>query len=94
MLSIIEVDRLRELVAIEIRKALEEAKHEDPSSLHQSDWVSNKSALKMLDVSPATLYRYRREGTLPYSKVGQKVFYRLSDIDELLASTSGGHHSV
>ena len=47
-------------------------------------WLTNEEAMDYLDVSRSTLNRYRMDGKLPYSKVGQKVYYRLDDIEEML----------
>ena len=38
-----------------------------------------------LELSRPTLARYRADGTLPYAKLGQSVYYRLADIEALLA---------
>ena len=40
--------------------------------------------MEFLDVSRSTLKRYRLDGKLPYSKIGQKIYYRLEDIREML----------
>ena len=47
-------------------------------------WLTNREAQGYLGISRATLARYRADGTLPYSKVGQSVFYRLADVEALL----------
>lgn len=43
-----------------------------------------------LDVSRSTLNRYRMQDKLPYSKVGQKIYYRLEDIQEMLRRNYSG----
>ncbi|MGB3542591.1 helix-turn-helix domain-containing protein [Rubrivirga sp.] len=47
-------------------------------------FLTNREAQEYLGLSKATLARYRADGTLPYSKVGQSVFYRLADIEAVL----------
>lgn len=47
-------------------------------------WLTNEQLMEFLDVSRSTLNRYRMQDKLPYSKVGQKIYYRLEDIQELL----------
>lgn len=49
------------------------------------DWLSNEEAQRITGLSRATLARYRADGTLPYSKLGQNIFYRRSEIDRILA---------
>jgi len=51
-----------------------------------SPMLDEAQAAKHLDVSPGTLSVWRSTGRyqLPYLKVGRKVRYRLSDLDEWL----------
>ena len=49
-----------------------------------TNWLTNEEAMEFLDVSRSTLKRYRLDGKLPYSKIGQKIYYRLEDIREIL----------
>ena len=54
-------------------------------------YLTNAQAKEYLGLSKATLARYRADGTLPYSKVGQNVYYRLDAIEALLdRNTVGG----
>jgi excisionase family DNA binding protein len=48
------------------------------------DWLTNEEAMAYLGLSRPTLARYRKAGTLPFSKVGSSVFYRQEDVAELL----------
>lgn len=47
-------------------------------------WIDNQDACGLLKVSHRTLQNYRDRGTLPYSTIGGKVFYKASDIEEEL----------
>lgn len=49
-------------------------------------WLTNAEAQTYLGLSRPTLARYRADGTLPFSKIGQSVYYRLDDVEALLAS--------
>ena len=50
-----------------------------------SVWLSNEQARAYLGgVSKATLARWRRDGRLPYSKVGGVLTYRRDDLDAFL----------
>jgi len=40
---------------------------------------------RLLKISPATLQTLRINGTLPYTKVGGSLYYRLDDINKLLS---------
>ena len=48
------------------------------------EYLTNAEAQTYLGLSKATLARYRADGTLRYSKVGQSVYYRLADVEALL----------
>lgn len=47
-------------------------------------WVDNQDVMQMLHISPRTLQTYRSNGTIPYSKVNGKFYYKVADIEELL----------
>lgn len=47
-------------------------------------WLTNREARDYFGVSNSTLARWRADGVLPYSKVGQAVYYALADVEALL----------
>lgn len=46
--------------------------------------LTEKQVLDMLGIGAKTLRSYRTNGLLAYSKIGNKFFYRQSDIDKML----------
>ncbi len=56
-------------------------------------WLTNREAQDYLGLSKATLARYRADGTLAYSKVGASVYYRLADVEAVLAANAVGARS-
>ena len=46
--------------------------------------LSTKEASKILQVTSRTLFNYRKEGILSFSKEGGKIYYKPSDLEELL----------
>ena len=46
--------------------------------------MTEAKVLEMLEVSPKTLRKYRKEGYLAYSQIGNKYFYKMSDIEKML----------
>lgn len=48
------------------------------------EWISNSDAMKMLSLSRPTLQRYRASGKLAFSKVGSNIYYRRTDLNNLL----------
>ncbi|MCO5286576.1 MAG: helix-turn-helix domain-containing protein [Chitinophagaceae bacterium] len=49
-------------------------------------WVDGNEVAKALNVSNRTLQTFRDNGTLPYSRVRGKFYYKVSDIETLLES--------
>lgn len=47
---------------------------------------NNESIMALLGVSERTLRKYREEGYLPYTKIGDKFFYSDEDIRRFLLS--------
>lgn len=48
------------------------------------DWISNRECTRLTGFSKSTTQRYRESGRLPFSKVGGNIFYRRSDLEDLL----------
>lgn len=49
-----------------------------------SNWLDNEDVCRLLGISKRTLQTYRDNGTLPYSQINHKMFYKASDIEALL----------
>lgn len=47
-------------------------------------WLDNQEFLQLLKISKRTAQHYRDSGLISFSQVGNKIYYRLSDIEELL----------
>lgn len=54
------------------------------------DWVTGAVVEDMLDVSTRRLQTLRSNGSLPYSKLGGKVYYKRADVERLLESGYNG----
>lgn len=50
----------------------------------QEKWLDNQDACGVLKVSKRTLQNYRDNGTLPFSNLGGKIFYKAADIEAVL----------
>lgn len=51
---------------------------------HSSDnWVDNQDAMRLLGVSLRTMQKYRDSGFIGFSKFGKKIYYKVSDIENL-----------
>ena len=51
------------------------------------DWIDNQDVMQLLHISVRTLQTLRSNGTLPYSRINNKIYYRRQDIQRILADT-------
>ena len=49
------------------------------------DWIDSQIVMQSLHISPRTLQTLRTNGTLPYSRIGRKLYYKRSDIQRMSA---------
>jgi hypothetical protein len=49
-------------------------------------WLDNQDVMQMLHISPRTLQTLRSNGTLPFSRIKGKFYYKVSDLEALLNS--------
>ena len=49
-------------------------------------YLTNREAMSALGVSKATLARWRADGTLPFSKIGNSLYYAVDDVEASLAA--------
>jgi len=50
-----------------------------------NDWIDGQIVMQTLHISPRTLQTLRTNGTLPYSRIGNKLYYRKQDILKILS---------
>ena len=48
------------------------------------DIIDNPKFMELMGISQKTAQAWRDKGTISYSQVGNKIYYRISDIKELL----------
>lgn len=48
------------------------------------DWLDGSDVMRALHISPRTLQTLRSNGTLPYSHIGGKIFYKREVLEDLL----------
>ena len=47
-------------------------------------WLDNQELMLLLKISKRTAQHYRDSGIVSFSQVGNKIYYRLSDVETLL----------
>ena len=53
------------------------------------DWLDNQDVCQMLNISPRTLQTLRDNGTLAYSQINHKVYYKPEDVERILHVVAG-----
>ena len=78
---ILTKDQYQELVVRmdEIKSALTE-KQKEPKDV----FLDNQDFLQLMNISKRTAQSWRDEGIISFSQVGAKIYYRFSDIEQLL----------
>jgi len=54
------------------------------STCKLEDWLDNQDVMLLLHICQRTLQTLRSNGTLPFSRIGNKIYYRRADIQSLL----------
>ncbi|MFP3591316.1 helix-turn-helix domain-containing protein [Chryseobacterium sp. SIMBA_038] len=54
------------------------------SSIDGEQLLDNQDVLQFLKISSRTLQRYRSEEKLPYYTISGKIYYKLSDVHQLI----------
>ena len=57
-----------------------DAKEKEP----KEKWLDNQELMQLLKISKRTAQHYRDSGLISFSQVGNKIYYRLSDVETLL----------
>ena len=59
-------------------------------------WIDGQDVMQAIHISKRTLQSLRDNGTLPYSRINGKFYYKVSDLEKLLESNyshSKGMHN-
>lgn len=51
-------------------------------------WLDNQDACQLLQISKRTLQYYRDYGKLPFSMIGGKCYYKVSDIEKMISEST------
>lgn len=67
-----------------IEELITEYKKNNPADNLYKEWLDGFQVCQMLNIGKRTLQKYRTENTIPYSRLGGKIFYNIHDIEVLL----------
>ena len=70
----------------EIINRIDEIKTEikGSSKSSENDFVDNVDFIKLMNISKRTAQAWRDEGKISFSQVGGKIYYKMSDVQEML----------
>jgi len=54
------------------------------NKFERGNWLDNQDVCQMLNISPRTLQTLRDNGTLAYSQINRKVYYKPEDVKSVL----------
>lgn len=63
---------------------IEELKTIALSQKIKEKWLDNQEFIRLMKISKRTAQHYRDSGVIPFAQIGAKIYYKLSDIEELL----------
>lgn len=73
-------------------KARIELLRQSRAEVLKDTWIDNQDVLQTLHISKRTLQTFRDNGTLPYSKIQGKFYYKVSDLEQLLQDNYYNHN--
>ena len=59
------------------------------NKFERGDWLDNQDVCQMLNISPRTLQTLRDNGTLAYSQINRKVYYKPENVKRILYVVAG-----
>src|SRR5690554_1373377 len=57
----------------------------------KQEWIEGQEVILALNISKRTLQSLRDTGTLPYSRINGKFYYKIADLEKLLESNYSGN---
>jgi len=54
------------------------------TGLNKTEWLDNEAVCQLLHISKRTLQSHRDNGTIPFSQIGHKCYYKASDIEQII----------
>ena len=55
-----------------------------PTSSNEVVFIDNQEFIDLMKISPRTAQKWRDEGVIAFSQIGNKIYYRMKDVQFLL----------
>ena len=66
-----------------LHELVERSKKLSPSRI-EDEWWDNQDVCRILNISKRTLQTYRDNGTLAYTQINHKIFYKPEDVEAVI----------
>lgn len=66
------------------------SKPEKPKVLDDGDYLTAKQTANLLQINPATVWAWNKNGTLIKYRIGKRVYYKRSEVEALLNNSKVG----
>ncbi len=80
----LEIENLLQQVLIKLEQIIKLMPKDGEQYDKNFQYIDNSDLLKLLKISARTAQDYRDRGILPHSKIQSKLFYKLSDIEQMM----------
>lgn len=75
----------------DIKARIDLIKYQEAEKL-KDNWIDNQEVMQSLHISKRTLQTFRTNGTIPYSKIQGKFYYKVADIEQILQDNYYNHN--
>lgn len=77
-------ERAYEMMKMHFEAFIKEIEQLCESSPTINKWLDNQDVCLLLKISKRTLQYYRDNRIIPFSRIGNKCYYKISDVEKLL----------
>lgn len=69
-----------------LKASIEEIKRNltKPTSSNEVVFIDNQEFIDLMKISPRTAQKWRDDGVIAFSQIGNKIYYRMKDVQLLL----------
>jgi len=87
-LELLTIEDARRAFSQEVKALLREQSSRSSATTSSKDFLSSAEVQEELGISKATLARWRSRGLIPFSKIGNKLIYKRSEIEKAVRTMS------
>lgn len=84
LFTTISVDELTSLIQQSVRDEFSKIDNQKSTKLNDNELITIDDVVKIFRISKVTLHDWKKKGILPYYRISRRVYFKLSELDELL----------